>query len=176
MSRNNPSTFAANTHANLKHIRDARLAGNTRVHEVTQIANSMLGLIVFPFEKGFVLSAVKDLNLSDLAAEGWPVWSFEPGSETETLGCLIYHLRNAAAHGKMKFRGADPDSPEPREILIKVEDWKPDATAAYLKASIIAQDLHLFCERLSVLLDDAHSASQGSQHANCQTKDVKSSK
>lgn len=149
MSRNHPLTFAANTRRNLQCIRAARLANDPTVHEVTQIAYSPLGLIVFPFEKGFIPNRLKELTLDQLVGDGWPSWQFEPGSETQTLGDLIYHLRSAAAHGKMKFLS---DSREPNDVPIKVEDWKPEAKAAYRKASIVASDLRFFCERLIELL------------------------
>jgi hypothetical protein len=150
MSRNHPLTFSANTDGNLRCIRAARLANDPTVHEVTQIANSLLGLIVFPFEKGFIRNSLKELRLDQLVADGWPNWQFEPGSETETLGELICHLRNAAAHGRMKFCS---DSREPSEVPIKIEDWKQNAKAAYWKASIVASDLQTFCEKLIKLLE-----------------------
>lgn len=167
MSRNHPPTFAANTRANLNHIGEARVAGDNTVHEVTQIANSMLGLIIFPFERKTIPNRIKKLKLYDLVKQGWPCWTFETGSETETLGCLIHHLRNAAAHGKMRFCGNNKDSPNPAEVLIVVKDWPSDADEAkaktkakYWKASILASKLRTFCEHLGQLLDaPAHAGS-----------------
>lgn len=144
-SRNDPLGFAARTRKNLEYIEQAY--GSADVHCVTQIANSLLGLIVFPYEKRFDLH-VKDLKLRELAARGWPQWQLLKG-ECETLGDLIHHLRNAVAHGHLKFSS---DDREPARVAIIVEDYKKDKL--YWYAQIKADDLRTFCLRFIDLLEE----------------------
>jgi hypothetical protein len=151
VSRNQPLGFAANTKRNMQHIRAARLDG-APVHEVTQIANSLLGLIVVPFEKGVVPPSLKKVPLELLSKSGWPSWHFEL-EISETLGSLIHHLRNAVSHGRMIFSS---DNAEPSKVEITVEDWKRNATAPYWKARINGAELQKFCEAFITLLRQDH--------------------
>ncbi len=147
-SRNDALGFAARTRKNLEHIERA-YEGGTDVHVVTQLANSLLGLIVFPREKNFD-SHVKTLELKDLAGQGWPPWHLSKG-ESGTLGDLVYHLRNAVAHGHVRFSSDDRD---PAQVAIEVEDYKPNAQAPYWCARITADDLRAFCFRFIDLLEN----------------------
>jgi hypothetical protein len=135
----------------MQHIRAARLGG-AGVHEVTQSTNSLLGLVVIPFQRGIVPPNVGDLTLEHLSLNGWPTWDFELAS-TRTLGSLIYHLRNAVAHGRMTFSS---DSAEPSEVEIVVEDWKKNATEPYWRARISGAELQRFCDEFIKLLRSAH--------------------
>jgi len=82
-TRNDALEFGARTLKNLEYLERARQKGED-VHVVTHLANSLLGLIVFPVEKKFVRFILKQ-SLSDLTKKGWPSWSFELSS-SETLG------------------------------------------------------------------------------------------
>jgi hypothetical protein len=86
------------------------------------LANSLLGLIVFSVEKKFV-RFIREEKLQDLAKKGWPSWTFELAS-SETLGDLVYHLRNAVAHGRLLFSS---DSRNPADVRIRAEDARPKA-------------------------------------------------
>ena len=147
-SRNNALGFAARTRKNLDHIEKA-YARNVDVHVITQLANSLLGLIVFPKEKNFY-SHVKALELQQLEAQGWPQWQIWKG-ERLTLGDLVDHLRNAVAHGHMAFSS---DDREPGKVTIEVEDYKRNAKVPYWCARIQADDLRSFCLKFIDLLEN----------------------
>jgi hypothetical protein len=71
-TRNEAIEFARRTKINLEFIERAKDRGE-RVHEVTQLALSLLGLIVFPKEQ-LLLDKIDRIPLDDLTAQGWPKW------------------------------------------------------------------------------------------------------
>src|SRR5580698_4097693 len=70
-ARNQISGFAAKTRKNLDFIISSR-ANGADVHEVTQLMLSLLGLIVFPKEKGLD-QRVESAKINTLAEQGWPL-------------------------------------------------------------------------------------------------------
>lgn len=120
---------------NLKYIQDAH-ARCVDVHVVTHLVTSLLGLIVLPQQIGLE-KCIKELKLEDLKCCGWPEWNITwRKDETENLGLLIYHIRNAAAHGHYKFSS---ECRHLSEVKITVQDkggWE---------AEIQADKLYKFC-------------------------------
>jgi hypothetical protein len=151
-SRNDALEFATRTRTNLLFIEHAsreNLEGHARVHPVTQLANSLLGLVVFPWEREFA-KHVQKLPLSELAVHGWPVWTIEEGS-CQTLGELVRHIRNAVAHGHLTFSSA----PSIIDLVeIEVSDYRAAATKPYWRARISAADLRGFCLKFVDLLEE----------------------
>ena len=80
-TRNEAVEFARRTKVNLEFIEQAKDRGE-RVHEVTQLALSLLGLIVFPKEQ-LLLDEIDSISLDDLTAEGWPKWQMTLDSGKE---------------------------------------------------------------------------------------------
>jgi DNA-binding MarR family transcriptional regulator len=147
-SRNEVLGFAARTRENIDCIERAfRDKGSG--HVVTQLVSSLLGLIVFPHEKNFDAS-LKEIRLDRLAAEGWPRWEILKG-KCETLGSLMHRLRNAVAHGRMRFSS---DSRHMGDVTIEVEDWHPHARGPHWRARIGASDLRGFSLRYIALIED----------------------
>jgi hypothetical protein len=74
---------------------------------ITLAANSLLGLIVFPFTRSsdpkatYSTFSLRDAVLSDLYARGWPRWRQSPACYM--LENLIKNLRHAIAHGNVSF-------------------------------------------------------------------------
>jgi hypothetical protein len=148
VTRNDALEFGARTLKNLEFLERAR-ERDEDVHVVTHVANSLLGLIVFTVEKHFVRFILKQ-SLEDLAKKSWPSWRFELGA-SDTLGDLVYHLRNALAHGRLVFSA---DSRNPADVRIQAEDARPNTKEIYWRASISATDLRVFCRLYIALLDD----------------------
>jgi hypothetical protein len=148
-TRNNAIGFAQRTRKNLEYIERASVAGED-VHVVTQLANSLLGAIVFPWEQEFV-NCMQKLKLDELKKDGWP-WIEITMGECKTLYELVYHLRNAVAHGHLEFSS---ESRNPDAVTITVEDYKPKALSPYWGAQIKAQALREFCLRFMDLLEDS---------------------
>lgn len=147
-TRNDALEFAARTLKNLAFITAAREQGQD-VHEVTHLANSLLGLVVFPFERHFVRFILKQ-KLSELPPKEWPQWRFDL-QVSDSLGDLVYHLRNAVAHGRIEFSS---DSRRASDVRIIVEDARPGGGPVYWRASLAATDLKLFCTSYVKLLED----------------------
>ena len=152
-----------------------------KLHLVTQVMTSLLGLVVLPQERGRTdniwRKEIWEVTLEELAQGGWPkwhIWKKEVGKKhieewkaqtgkTETLGELMYHVRNAVAHGQFRFspasHGLSPDSPYPEEITIEVKDRKfvgkkpNQRLKLYWRAEINGKDLYSFCTLLTEYID-----------------------
>jgi len=148
-TRNNAIEFAKRTRMNLEYIESASRRGED-VHVVTQLANSLLGLIVFPWEKEFV-KYIRELKLDELEKDGWPRIEVTIG-HCQTLHDLVRHLRNAVAHGHLEFSS---DSRDASTVTITAEDYrKKNGSPANWRARIGAKSLGEFCERFMDLLED----------------------
>lgn len=148
-SRKTSLGFAQRTKENLDFIRDARQAGNN-VHEVVQITNSLLGLVIFPWETTF-FDSIKSWKLTDLEANGWPVLQIKKGP-CGTLEKLIWHIRNGAAHGHIKFLS---DSPEPSEVAVTIRDrpTRPKNAPFNFQLELTAEEMRSLCYRIIEAVD-----------------------
>jgi len=140
-SRNDSLGFAERTRKNLDFI-VAAAAQNKDIHLVTQIVNSMLGLVVFPWEATFS-ARTRQIRIADLKQEGWPEWRITLGS-SETLGDLIENLRHATAHRGIRFSS---ESPLPQEVEVTVWNRPRKKAAINWIATIRADELQDFCMR-----------------------------
>ena len=95
--------FAERTRINLRYIEEARKQGNGKeVYEVTQLINSMLGLLVFPQQE--YCDRIPETTLEQLAGEGWPDIECIAGLPPRpNLKELFKYLRNAIAHFNLRF-------------------------------------------------------------------------
>ena len=162
ISRNEAMGIVERTQKNLLHMRDARKRG-ADVHEVTHLYNSLLGLIVIPWERELKGAKILDVTMEALYDRGWP--NMDPlideyPDKTETLKVLVRHLRNAAAHGRFKFEGIgshSADSREPSEVKVVVCDQKtlrkPKKVVRW-KTEIGGEDLYEFCDRFIQYIGD----------------------
>lgn len=153
-SRNDPLEFARRARTNLRFIEQAA-ANNpgAEVHVVTQLALSLLGMVVFPQEK-LLLDRIQEVALTSLARGGWPTWKItleDPKRPTDTLGDLIRHMRNAVAHGRITFTS---DSPKIEDVVFIVKDKKPGDLLPNWTAEIGAPSLRAFCERYLMYIED----------------------
>lgn len=99
--------FAKRTRHNLDTLRSLQSElPEIELYEVTQLINSMLGLLVFP-QQGYVTS-IPYTPLTDLVHQGWPnpkvVGNYPQVSD---LNQLVRYLRNAIAHFNLEFVSND---------------------------------------------------------------------
>jgi len=95
--------FAERTRKNLRAI-EHLLADGEEVYEVTQLVNSMLGLLVFPREE--FIDRIPETSLIDLKRKGWPIPKVRSGfPQISNLKELVRYLRNAIAHFNIEFIG-----------------------------------------------------------------------
>jgi hypothetical protein len=153
MTRDDAREFARRTLANLDYIGRAQRF-TEEVHLVTQLANSLLGLVVFPFEKE-VIGPIELWTLARWREKGWPCWQIhqdeDKREETTTLGRLAYHLRNAIAHRRLRFSS---DSPDLSKVTFYAHDALTKTSPPYWRASINGKDLLAFCRWLALSIDD----------------------
>jgi HEPN pEK499 p136 len=130
-SRNDSLGFADRTKKNLLYIEQAK-SHHQDVHIVTQIINSSLGLIVFPWERRADIE-IRGKLLADLYKSGWPIWDETPPSKG--LGELIKGLRNGIAHGNVQFSSDDRVASEVAVIFGSENgDWHARISADNLKS------------------------------------------
>ena len=139
--------FADRTTKNLVFIEAAFQRGEEDVHLVTQIVNSLLGLVVFPWESG-IEDRIAKTAIDAPALHGWPQWNISEG-RCDTVGELMRKLRNGIAHRHINFSS---DSRVPEEVSIQIEDYsRGKGHARNFAASIRADDLAAFCLKFAAL-------------------------
>ncbi len=141
-SRNDVLGFALRTRKNLDFVLEASKRDED-VHTVTQLANSLLGLLVFLHE-GPLDKQIRRMQMSHLESKGWPTWEFRAGS-SKSLGDHLRHLRNAIAHRGIKF---STESRELKDVLFVMADqdnWH---------VAISGDRLHHFCLKLCALVEE----------------------
>jgi hypothetical protein len=93
--------FAIRTRKNLEFIEEQQKQG-VEIYEVTQLVNSLLGLLIFPHERYY--DSIPRTPLTELEAQGWPRIEIIKGqSECQTLYNLVHFLRNGIAHFNIQF-------------------------------------------------------------------------
>jgi hypothetical protein len=149
-SRNETEGFAKRTRRNLDFILAAHRQ-HEDVHVVTQVVLSLLGLVVFPFER-IIKSSNYRWFLADLEAQGWPHWTYLDGSEPPTdLATLMTHLRHATAHSNVSFSS---DSRYLAEVTITFMNRLPKRLGGGTwSACIRGDDLLVFCQRYLEFLE-----------------------
>lgn len=91
--------FIARTQKNLIAIECLKEKG-VEVYEVTQLLNSMLGLLIFPRERFY--KKIQPKSWDEMVEEGWPLPSGD-NAHVSDLEELIRHMRNAVAHCKFNL-------------------------------------------------------------------------
>ena len=101
--------FARRTLANLNALKSMRDQNpEVQFYEVTNLINSMLGLLIFP-QQAFV-DNIPLTPLSELEATGWPIPRLTGKfAQVQNLNQLVRYLRNAIAHCNVKFMAGDRD-------------------------------------------------------------------
>lgn len=140
--------FARRTVANLAAIRHIRHNGqHGPVYEVTQLVNSMLGLLVFPQQK--YVDRIPETSLADLESQGWPVPRVIGAyPQVANLRQLVRMLRNAIAHFNLKFI---PGS-ENEIAALTVRNTHPKTHAVTWKAELSVEDLESITQKFVELL------------------------
>lgn len=157
-SRNTTSGFAARTRKNLE-LSESEFRSGSDFHVVTQLVNSLLGIVVVPLGVHRRGHKAFSSRLEVLYDQGWPAWDIQLDDpqpkkrKTETLGDLVWHLRNAASHGRFHFLGG-ADSRYLREVELQVEDAPGEEADVNWRAQIPAEGLYEFCRRLSRHIDE----------------------
>ncbi|GAA5343239.1 MAG: hypothetical protein canaca05_07390 [Anaerolineaceae bacterium] len=91
--------FISRTEKNLRAIEKLSREGES-VYEVTQLINSLLGLLVYPKENFF--DEIPEITRETMINQGWPLPD-EEISQIQNLRDLVKNMRNAVAHINIEF-------------------------------------------------------------------------
>jgi hypothetical protein len=144
--------FALRTQKNLHALRNLQASDpKSEVYEVTQLMNSMLGLLVFPQQQ--YVTNIPKVPLSTLASQGWPVPKIVGDyPQVEDLNQLVRFLRNAVAHFNLKFL-SDSDG---RIRGLEVWNRDPRRQAVTWKAELSVEDIEKISQKfIELILDGA---------------------
>ena len=140
--------FASRTRTNLEfielHVDDPR----AEVYEVTQLINSLLGLLVFPQQK--TIESIPETPLTELEHQGWPRIKMTTGaSECQTLRQSMRYLRNSVAHFDIEFIN------DKRFEIAGIKVWNRNRSGritwkAYLSVEDVRSITELFLEILEI--------------------------
>lgn len=92
--------FSKRTLRNLDCVQQQVRRGEPGAYEVTQLWNSLLGLVVLPHER--MIEGLATTSVQELSPGRSPL-STTLGAAPETVGDLIKRLRNAVAHFNVEF-------------------------------------------------------------------------
>ena len=137
--------FALRTRANLELIRKEANEGK-EAYEVTQLINSMLGLLVFPQQEFY--NKIPNTPLSELEKEGWPIPEVQGDyPQVSNLKKLARYLRNGISHFNLVFtsKGQHIDG-----III----WNENNGETTWKAALKLDELEGIVKKFTELLDD----------------------
>jgi hypothetical protein len=114
--------FARRTLANLDALKLMREhSPDVEFYEVTNLINSMLGLLIFP-QQAFV-KEIPSTPLSELEAQGWPIPRIiGKFPQVKNLNQLVRFLRNAISHCNVKFKAGS------RDEIIGLVVWNKDTS------------------------------------------------
>jgi len=90
--------FISRTEKNLRAIEKLSQKGES-VYEVTQLINSLLGLVVYPKER---LKKIPEITWETMIEQEWPLPTGE-NAQVSGLKQLIRYMRNAVAHFDIEF-------------------------------------------------------------------------
>ena len=93
--------FAKRTLKNLNAIEKLKKQ-NAQVYEVTQLINSILGIMIFPRERD--LTKIPNKTYIELRNEGWPaINTTNQFAQIKSLDDLTRRFRNSIAHCNIEF-------------------------------------------------------------------------
>jgi hypothetical protein len=140
--------FAKRTRANLVTLRSLPSVNpDLKVYEVTQLINSMLGLLVFPEQRYF--NHIPKTSPEDLIHQGWPIPEVEGDyPQVNDLQELVRYLRNGITHCNVEFLA---DSREQIDGL-RVWNTNPRTGKTTWKARLTLEDMEKITDKFIQLL------------------------
>ena len=142
--------FAERTIHNLGVIQKMAKEDANSVFEVTQLMNSLLGLLVFPQQE--YVTSIPRTSLQDLESNGWPIPRVVGEyPQARDLRHLIRLLRNSIAHFNVRFKSDE------RKSLHGIKLWNIDPRTDKItwKAELTVEETETLVRKfVDLLLDD----------------------
>ena len=139
--------FAERTRRNLHLLRRLQQENSElEVYEVTQLVNSMLGLLVFPQQCWY--EQIPETPLSKLKEQGWPIPRVVGDFLDPTdLRQLVRYLRNAVSHFNIRFSVDDEGQ------IAGLTVWnRPPRSEINWRAELSLEEIELITEKFLDLL------------------------
>lgn len=138
--------FARRTRHNLTVLRNLQAQHpELEIYEVTQLVNSMLGLLVFPQQQ--YIRNIPALPLDELAGQGWPIPKVRGDyPQVSDLNQLVRYLRNAIAHCNVEF--LSDETLKIRGIVV----WNVRGGRIDWKAELSLEEIEMITDRFIDLL------------------------
>jgi len=155
--------FVIRTRKNLDYIEETvRTDPEAEVYEVTQLVNSMLGMIVFPKERYF--EHIPENPLEELQKEGWVIPEVTGNfKQVNNLRQLMRHLRNSIAHSNLEF---DSDG----HTLTGIRLWNCKDHQKNWEVRMTILELRDLTSRFIDLILSEENTSNFEKRSECQSK------
>ena len=145
--------FVERTRKNLEYVQLSKSNDSSLdVYEVTQLINSLLGLLVFPQQRYF--DSIPETPIEELVEMGWPVPKLIGDfPQVKDLKTLFRYLRNAISHFNIEFIS------DHTHVISGIRVWNiPPGGKINWKAELSLSDLELLTDRFTSLLLEEESA------------------
>lgn len=152
--------FARRTQKNLVFIQAKKdEQPGLEVYEVTQLINSLLGLLVFPQQRYY--SQIPKTPLTELSKQGWPIPRVVGGyPQVSDLRQLLRYMRNAVAHSNLRFLSDESLQIRGVEVWNTRQDPnRPGRVKITWMATLSIEDLEKITEKFIQLIVNNHLAS-----------------
>ncbi|GAB6124476.1 HEPN family nuclease [Humidesulfovibrio idahonensis] len=138
--------FIMRTKANLEIIATRELQEGEERYEVTQLINSLLGLLIMPQQEDIVRPG--EYLLGDLERHGWALPRRVGGNDSPNdLSQLLRKMRNSIAHWGLAFQGENGEL-----SAITMKDVDPQTDRIVWEATLTVCALKEFVSHLSSLV------------------------
>jgi hypothetical protein len=128
---------------------------NSQLFEVTQLINSLLGLLVFPQQQ--YMQSIERIPLEELVQAGWPIPQVDGYCpQVDDLNQLVRYLRNSVSHFNISFL---TDRENQIAGLIVWNEFRDRTT---WRARLTIENLRGFCDRFVDLLLTGEATSEES--------------
>lgn len=141
--------LAKRTYLNYLFIKEKK-DENDNLFEVTQLINSLLGIIISVKESEIFDEEINKIVGTEIQRKDWGLP--ESKIKSENLKDIVKHLRNAAAHLNIT-----PLPNKPKEVLtdIKFESYNSDSNELVWRAIFRIEQLELFLKKITELIQES---------------------
>ena len=141
--------FAERTEHNLNVIEEINAIEKQAAYEVTQLINSLLGLLILPQQK-FFDSIPKD-SIEKARKDGWniPEPLDDKLQQVDDLSVFLRYLRNGVSHFNIKFLSSD-------EQISGIEIWNilPHSKSINWKIKLDIHEIKSITTKIKGLVND----------------------
>ena len=139
--------FADRTEHNLNIIEKINAHENQAAYEVTQLINSLLGLLILPQQEFF--NSIPTDSIDKARKDGWTIPDpMDDFRQVDNLSVFLRYLRNGVSHFNIKFLSTD-------EQISGIEIWnQPPRSEINWKINLSIHDIKSITTKIKELVND----------------------